>query len=105
MDAGTPSYALREAPQRYTGEVVDSFRSQTPSGSLADVHGKGTHDGKAWTLEMSRRFNTYHDDDTALNPRDGIPCALAVLDDELYWRHSVSPLIELRFLPGTTPAQ
>lgn len=105
MDRGTPSYVLQEAPQRFSGEVVDSFRSQTPSGSLADVRGKATHDGKAWTLEMSRQFNTHHDDDVTLDPNDEILCAIAVLDDELYWRHSVSPLLELRFLPRTTPAQ
>lgn len=101
-DEGTPSYVLQEAPERFTGEVVDSFRSQTPSGSLADVRGKGRHDGKGWTLEMSRRFNTHHDDDTTLNPNEGVLCAIAVLDDELYWQHSVSPLLELRFLPRTT---
>ena len=97
-DSGTPSYVLRDAPQRFAGEVVDSFHSQTPSGSIADVRGKGTHDGKAWTLEMSRRFDTHHDDDVALNVNDEILCAIAILDDELYWRHSVSPLLELHFM-------
>ena len=96
---------LRQAPEGFDGEVVDSFRSQTPSGSLADVRGKGRHDGKAWTLEMSRQFDTHHDDDTKLTPNDEVLCAIAVLDDELYWRHSVSPLLELRFLPRTTPAR
>ena len=104
-DEGTPSYVLREAPEGFAGEVVDSFRSQIPSGSLADVLGKGRHDGKTWTLEMSRQFDTHHDDDTKLTPNDEVLCAIAVLDDELYWRHSVSPLLELRFLPRTTPAR
>lgn len=51
-------------PQKTRGEdVVDSFRQGQPSGSLADVRGKGTHDGEGWTLEVSRRFDTGHDDD------------------------------------------
>jgi hypothetical protein len=99
-DKGSPSYVLRPPPTTFDGEIVDSFLSQQPSGSLADVRGKGTHDGEAWTLEMSRALNTQHADDVALDPRQEIACAIAVLDDELYWRHSVSPLIELHFLPA-----
>ena len=93
----------KDAPDRFTGEVVDSFAAQTPSGSLADVRGKGTYDGKAWTLEMSRAFDTHHDDDVTLHAGDEILCAIAVLDDELYWRHSVSPLLTLHILPRPTP--
>lgn len=99
MDAGTPSYMARDIPKEYAGEIVDSFQAQTPTGSLADVRGKGLHDGKSWTLEMSRRFTTNHEDDVDLDPGSETYCAIAVLDDELYWRHSVSPLLELRFLP------
>lgn len=98
-DEGLPSYVLKPAPATFDGAVVNSFASQQPSGSLADVRGKGAHDGDTWTLEMSRALNTQHADDVTLDPRDEILCAVAVLDDELYWRHSVSPLIELHFLP------
>jgi hypothetical protein len=101
MDEGTPSYVLEEAPQLFSGDVVDSFRPQTPTGSLADVRGKAKHDGHSWTLEMSRRFDTQHDDDATLDPNREILCAIAVLDDELYWRHSVSPLLVLHFRPST----
>jgi hypothetical protein len=104
-DDGTPSYVRKDAPVRFTGDVVDSFAPQTPSGSLADVRGKGIHDGQAWTLEMSRAFDTHHDDDVALHAGDRIRCAIAVLDDELYWRHSVSALLELHILPNPAPAQ
>ena len=97
MDKGTPSYVLRSPPQQFKGNMVDSYQSQQPGGSLADVRGKGVHDGKGWTLEMSRKFNTGNDDDAVIQPSRGIPCAIAVLDDELYWRHSVSSLLILRF--------
>jgi hypothetical protein len=98
-DEGSSSYAVRPAPATFEGEIVDAFVSREPSGSLADVRGKGKHDGKAWTLEMSRALITQHGDDAVLDPRQEILCAIAVLDDELYWRHSVSPLLEIHFLP------
>lgn len=47
---------------------------------------------------MSRKFKTHHGDDAVLNPIGDNLCAIAILDDELYWRHSVSPLIILRFI-------
>ena len=97
MDGGTASYRLIEPPKVRGEDVVDSFRQGQPSDSLADVRGKGTHDGDAWTLEMSRRFDTGHDDDTVIDPSKEMVCAIAVLNDELYWRHSVSPRIRLRF--------
>jgi hypothetical protein len=98
-DDGSPSYRVKPAPRTFEGEIVDSFVSRRPSGSLADVRGKGTHDGTAWTLEMSRALVTGHADDAKLDPPQETLCAIAVLDDELYWRHSVSPLLELYFLP------
>ena len=97
MDGGTSSYTLKPQPTTFQGKVLDSYQASSPSGSLADVRGKGVHAGKTWTLEMSRKFKTGHDDDAVIYPhRDNI-CAIAVLDDELYWHHSVSPPIILRF--------
>jgi hypothetical protein len=99
MDEGTPSYALKPKPASNIGALVDSFEPREPSGSLADVRGKGVHDGRGWTLEMARRLNTGNSDDAVIDPDKDSPCAIAVLDDELYWHHSVSPLLLLRFVP------
>ena len=98
MDEGTSSYSLKPKPTAFEGTTVDSFEQRQPRGSLADVQGKGTHDGKGWTLEMSRKCNTGHDDDTVIDPAKDNICAIAILDDELYWDHSVSPVITLRFI-------
>lgn len=103
LDEGTASYALKPKPQSFQGEVVDSFEHHEPTGSLADVRGKGFHDGQRWTLEMSRKFDTGHADDAVLDPGREIPCAIAVLDDELYWEHFISQKILLRFAPGALP--
>jgi len=97
MDEGTSSYSLKSKPSSFEGNVVDSLEQRQPTGSLADVQGKGIHDGKNWTLEMSRKFNTGHNDDAIIDPTQDNICAIAVLYDELYWEHSVSPVITLRF--------
>jgi hypothetical protein len=97
MDSGAPSYRAVPLPKAFQGDIVDSYEPCEPTGSLADVRGKGVHDGKGWTLEMSRRFNTGHDDDAVIDPAKPIRCAIAVLNDELYWNHSVSPPLILTF--------
>ncbi len=97
QDKGTPAYKLRAVPATKESDVMDSFEQSQPTGSLADVRGKGVHDGKMWNLEISRKFNTGHSDDAVISPAKGISCAIAVLDDELYEEHSVSTLITLRF--------
>jgi hypothetical protein len=97
-DQGESSYYLKSKPTSFEGKIVDSFEDRQPSGSLADVQGKGLHDGKMWTLEMSRKFNTGHHDDAVIDSTKDNICAIAVLNDELYWEHSISSVITLRFI-------
>lgn len=96
-DAGSVPYKTRPAPTSNSGDVVDSFEPQEPTGSCADVRGKGVHDGLTWTLEMARKLNTGQPDDAVLYLDRDNSCGIAVLDDELYWHHSVSQLMHLRF--------
>lgn len=57
MDAGTPSYKKIPVPTSRQGAIVNSFvHGDPPTGSLADVRGKGVHDGSGWTLELSRNL-------------------------------------------------
>jgi hypothetical protein len=97
-DEGQSAYYLLPKPTSFKGRTVDSFGQREPTGSASDVRGKGVHDGKSWTLEMSRKLNTGHSDDAVIDPTRENLCAIAVLNDELYWRHSVSGVIILRFL-------
>ncbi|MGB4246541.1 MAG: ethylbenzene dehydrogenase-related protein, partial [Pseudohongiellaceae bacterium] len=90
MDTGQASYQIIERPAEFAGERLGSFAAQEPSGSLTDVRGKGVHNDAAWTLEMGRRFATGNPDDRQIDPAEMIQCAIAVLNDELYWEHSVS---------------
>lgn len=96
MDSGKPSYVAVPAPAANAGDVVSSYVAQSPDGSQADIRGKGVHDGKGWTLEMGRRLSTGNADDAVIAAGGEILCAIAILDDELYWKHSVSDLLVLR---------
>lgn len=99
MDEGTASYRLKNKPDSFEGDVVNSFdQPGNPTGSLADVRGKGMHDGNSWTLELSRKFETGHGDDAVIDPGQEIAFAIAVLNDELYYNHSVSTELILRFI-------
>jgi hypothetical protein len=100
MDQGESSYFLLPEPEKFCGDTLNSFASRQPSGSLADVRGKAIHNGMEWTLEMSRKFTTGHDDDAVIDPGSDVKCAIAILNDELYWHHSVSGIILLRFVHG-----
>jgi hypothetical protein len=48
---------------------------------------------------MSRKLSTGYTDDAVVYRNKDNPCAIAVLDDELYWHHSVSQLLALRLVP------
>ena len=97
MDAGTHAYAVKPKPTTHEGDEVDSFVQQQPSGSVADIRGKATHNGRGWVLEMARRLDTGNADDAVIRANGANLCAIAILDDELYWHHSVSSLIHLTF--------
>ena len=99
-DEGQTSYYSIPKPAAFEGNLVNSFEHRQPTGSIADVHGKAVHDGRVWTLEMSRKFNTGNEDDAVIDPTGDNLCAIAVLNDELYWDHSISTVIMLRFAGG-----
>ena len=98
-DDGKPPYATKPKPKKYIANSVDSYQPNEPTGSRADVRGKGVHNGSGWTLEMARKLNTGHADDAVVYRNTDNPCAIAVLSDELYWDHSVSQLLLLRLVP------
>lgn len=100
LDSVTPSYRTVLAPTTYQGDTAVSYQPSEPSGSVADVRGKGLHHGKGWMLKMTRRLNTGHDDDAVRDPAKPNTCAIAVLDDQLNWHHYASPPITLTFQHG-----
>ena len=66
-DEGRSAYA-EQTPFEYQGDFVQKYLPREPSGSRADVQGKGVWDDGVWTVELKRKLNTGHDDDVQLVP-------------------------------------
>lgn len=64
-DAGTPVYRMVPRPREAGADRLPAFEiNKAPSGSVADVSAKGRWAAGAWSLEMSRKLDTGHADDT-----------------------------------------
>jgi hypothetical protein len=79
-DAGDPLYVKRPAPAEFEGERIEQYVPTRATGSAADVRAKAQWVDGRWTLELSRRLTTGHDDDTALAIGTELPIAIAVFD-------------------------
>ena len=68
------------APASFSGDRVPQYLPGRPSGSAADVRAKGKWSDGRWTLELSRRLNTGHDDDTPLDTTRSYKMAVAAFN-------------------------
>ncbi len=67
-DVGDTLETKQPAPKDYQGDRVPQYLPGTPSGSAADVRAKGVWANGWWTLELERRLDTGHPDDTPFDP-------------------------------------
>ena len=79
-DAGEPTAKSLKVPAEYMGDVVPAYAVKEPAGSGADVRAKGKWENGYWTVELLRKLNTGHPDDTAFNPARIYGMAVAVQD-------------------------
>jgi hypothetical protein len=63
-DHGQCAYT-EEVAFEYRGECIASFAPAAPTGSRADIRGKGVWKDGFWIIEMSRKLNTGNVDDVA----------------------------------------
>ncbi len=63
-DVGDTVEEKQSAPKARGEASVPQYLPGTPTGSAADVRAKGTWADGWWTLELERKLNTGHDDDT-----------------------------------------
>lgn len=63
-DAGDTVEKKQSAPKEKGDAKVPQYLPGKPTGSAADVRAKGTWAEGWWTLELERRLDTGHDDDT-----------------------------------------
>ncbi len=65
-DTGTTAFKTKMIFE-YTGDMVNRFIYQQPTGSRADVKAKGLWKNNRWTIEFARALVTGHDDDVQLD--------------------------------------
>lgn len=66
-DAGDTVEKKQPAPTSRAEERVPQYLPGTPTGSAADVRAKGAWSDGWWTLELERKLDTGHRDDTAFD--------------------------------------
>lgn len=79
-DEGGSVERKKAAPAANEGERVPQFEPGIPTGSAADVQAKGAWADGHWTLELARRLDTGHADDTAFRPGRTYRGAAATFD-------------------------
>ena len=79
-DKGESTQKSLQAPSEYSGDVLPAYAIGEPAGSGADVRAKGKWENGYWTVELSRKLNTGHPDDTAFDPAQTYAMAVAVQD-------------------------
>lgn len=67
-DAGETVEKRQPAPTEFKGDRVPQYSGGSPAGSTADVNAKGAWANSKWMLELARRLDTGHGDDTPFNP-------------------------------------
>lgn len=79
-DAGDSVEKKEPAPERRTKDRLPQYRPGKPTGSAADVRAKGLWVDGRWTLELERKLNTGHPDDTSFDPTRKYKMAIATFD-------------------------
>lgn len=95
-DAGETTQKSLAAPSEYITPSVPAYALQQPTGSAADVRAKGRWENGYWTVELLRKLNTGHADDTAFDLARQYVMAVA-LQDRTGDMDKASAVIHLNF--------
>lgn len=95
-DSGESAPKSLSAPLEYSGDMVSAYAKTEPSGSGADIRAKGKWENGYWTVELLRKLNTGHPDDTAFDPARTYSMAVAAQDGTGSMDRA-SAVIRLRF--------
>ena len=79
-DAGDTVEKKQAAPAARAGDEVPQYLPGTPTGSAADVRAKATWSDGWWTLELERKLDTGHPDDTAFDLKRTYKMAVSTHD-------------------------
>lgn len=95
-DAGDTVEKKQPAPTRREGERVPQYLPGIPTGSAADVRAKGAWSEAWWTLELERKLDPGHPDDTPFDPKRTYRMAVST-HDRTGDMDKASGVIELAF--------
>ncbi len=93
-DIGVSPYYLTDLYE-YQRDRVPKYTLRIPSGSAADVTGKGHWMDGVWTLETRRKLDTGNSDDVVFAVGKKVRMAVSVFNRTDDHNHSVSKVIEL----------
>lgn len=83
--------------QRPIDNIGDTIPRYLPNkeakGSVADIKSAAVWADNTWTLELSRKLNTGHDDDVALKKGASYKAGVAVFNHTGDDHHSVGPFV------------
>ena len=95
-DAGDRLYRAVKHDTKHEDVMPRYEVNLSPQGSVADVKAKGVWRDGRWYLEMARKLDTGHEDDTVIPAAGRILFAVAALNDVDNERHSVSETFVLQ---------
>jgi hypothetical protein len=95
-DAGDTVERKQPPPKERGEDRVPQYLPATPTGSAADVRAKGVWKDGWWTLELERKLDTGHADDTRFDPGQHYRFAVAT-QDRTGDMDKASTVIELSF--------
>jgi DMSO reductase family type II enzyme heme b subunit len=92
-DKGDKLYKSQR-PVDHIGDAVPRYLvNPEPTGSIADVKTAAAWEDGLWTLEISRKLQTGHDDDIGFEPGKSYRAAVAVFDHTGDDHHSTAPFV------------
>jgi len=90
-DEGDALYAANKIPEQKTEDRLPGYIPNAEAkGSIADVKAEAVHDGKRWTVTMTRKLSTGHEDDVVFVKGKQCKSAVACFDRSADDHHSTA---------------
>lgn len=93
-DAGDDLYKANQPPKEKTKDRLPGYIANAGAeGSIADVKARAVHNGRGWTVTMTRELDTGHDDDVVFEKGKTYRAAVACFDRSGDMDHSVAGFV------------
>ena len=93
-DAGDKLYTENTPPETKTVDTIPGYIvNKKATGSIADIKAEATHDGTSWTVTLTRKLDTGHDDDVVFEKGKAYESAIACFDRSADMHHSTAGFV------------